>query len=142
MRVVVLAMSAALAFAGAVQAGPTDEARAALRGQMDAWNAGDLESALGSYRPGPEMIWVSQTGMDLGLDAFAEDLRRRFGSDPSGMGVYSGEVLHAEALGPDAVILIVRWRIENDGRRLFGGVSTQIWRPIDGRWRIVVEHAS
>lgn len=142
MRSPFIGCAVALMVTGAAWAGPKEEATAALQGQMDAWNRGDLEDALAAYRPGPDMIWINRTGLDRGLDAFADDLRRQYGADPGAMGVYSGEVLHTEELGPETVVLIVRWKIEKDGRRLFGGISTQIWRPVQGRWRIVIEHAS
>lgn len=58
------------------------------------------------------------------------------------MGVYTGSVLDARTLAPDTALLVVDWKIERDGRRLMGGVSTEIWKNIDGKWRIVFEHAS
>jgi ketosteroid isomerase-like protein len=113
---------------------------ASLRILAAAWNAGDLETALSFYWDGPDMRWVSPTGTETGLESYAASMRREF-EDRSTMGRFSGTVLYAEQLRPDLVLAVFSWRIERQGKRDAGGVSTQIWQNIHGRWRIVFEHA-
>lgn len=117
------------------------EANAALDAQVAAWNRGDLEGALAGYCPRPEVTWISRSGVTRGFDAFAAGMRADFAA-PSSMGRYQVERLDSRAVGVDAVLITVRWTITREGRRLMGGVSTQLWRPCDGRYRVVLEHAS
>jgi ketosteroid isomerase-like protein len=69
-------------------------------------------------------------------------MRSDFAGKPQAMGRYSGQVLDARSLANDAALLVVRWSIDKDGKRMMGGVSTQLWKRIGGQWRIVLEHAS
>jgi hypothetical protein len=123
-----------------VEADARTDVIAAFQSQMDAWNQGDLETALSLYWDNADIRWVGRSGTYTGYDDFAESMRADF-SDPATMGLYTGETLYAEQLRPDLVLLVISWRIERDGERLFGGVSSQHWRLIDGNWRIVFEHA-
>jgi hypothetical protein len=109
--------------------------------QIAAWNRGDIEAALLAYWDSPMMTWVSKSGVDYGYTAFADALRKDF-ADPKSMGTYSAEILDARDLGPDANQIVFRWKIMRGEKRLMGGISTQIWRRIDGQWRAVFEHAS
>ena len=131
-----------LAPLSAASADPAEEARKGFADQRAAWNRGDLEGALDRYWASADLTWVSAAGVTKGFDAFAFGLRRDFAGRPNAMGVYTGTVLDARTLAPDAALLVVDWRIERDGRRLMGGVSSEIWKNIDGKWRIVFEHAS
>jgi hypothetical protein len=120
---------------------PENAARSGLAAQIEAWNRGDLETALSAYWDSPRMTWVSRAGVERGYADFARGMRADF-ADPAAMGTYSAEILDARSLGREAAVIVFRWQIARDGRRLMGGTSTQIWREIDGSWRAVLEHAS
>ena len=121
---------------------PAEEARNGFAQQKAAWNRGDLEGALDLYWNSQELTLVDASGVSRGFAAFAADLRTDFAGKPGQMGVYAGEVLEARDIDADTALLVVRWSITRGGRRLMGGVSTQLWEPALGRWRIIFEHAS
>jgi hypothetical protein len=117
------------------------DAKAAFEMQIADWNRGDLEAALAAYLNAPEMTWVNRNGVEKGFAAFAASMRAEF--ERSGqMGTFSGEVLEARELARDLAMIVVKWSIERDGKRLMGGVSTQLWQRFDTGWKIVFEHAS
>ena len=120
---------------------PAVSATEGLYRQRDAWNAGDLEGALAAYCPEPEITWVNRMGLTKGFESFAEWMRRDF-ADRQGMGRMTVELLDVRSVAGDAALVSLRWDISRDGRRLMGGVSTQLWAPCRGRMRIVFEHAS
>ncbi|RIJ36975.1 YybH family protein [Pontibacter oryzae] len=117
------------------------EVKKALEGQISAWNSGDLETAMTYYWNSPEMLWVSKNGTDKGYqevyDMFLQDF-----ADRSKMGVYTYEPLHIEQLSNEAVYFVFRWKIALDGKQLMGGVSSQVWKKLNGRWVVTSEHAS
>ena len=121
---------------------PAEEARNGFAQQRIAWNRGDLEGALDLYWNSPELTFVDGSGVSRGFAAFAADLRKDFAGKVGAMGRYTGEVLEARDVDADTGLLVVRWEITRDGRRLMGGVSTQLWERAGDRWRIVFEHAS
>jgi hypothetical protein len=113
----------------------------ALAGQVQAWNKGDLEKAMTFYWNSPEMLWISKKGIEKGYEEVLDMFRKDF-SDSSKMGIYSYEPLHMEWLSPEAVFYVFRWKIELQGKRLMGGVSSQLWKNIEGNWVATSEHAS
>lgn len=117
------------------------EVMKALNGQVEAWNQGNLEQAMTFYWESPEMRWISKAGIDKGYAPVLEMFRKDF-SDRSKMGVYTYDPLFIEEVSPEAVYYVFRWKIELNGKRLMGGVSSQLWKKIDEAWVITAEHAS
>ena len=120
---------------------PITAGRAELQAQAEAWNRGDLEGALASYCPTADITWVNKGGVTRGFDAFAEGMRADF-SDPARMGQMKVETLDERSLGNGRRLVVIRWTIERDGKRLMGGVSTQLGGSCRGKTRILLEHAS
>lgn len=132
---------AVIIFAGLVFPNPVSDVKTALDGQVAAWNTGDLEKAMGFYWNSPEMLWISRAGVEKGYAPVLEGYRKDF-SDRSKMGVYSYEPLNIERLSKRSVYYVFRWKIELNGKKTMGGVSSQVWKKIGGRWLITAEHAS
>ncbi|WP_114784262.1 DUF4440 domain-containing protein [Botryobacter ruber] len=118
----------------------TAQVQQALDEQVNAWNAGDLETAMSYYWNSDDMLWISKTGVQRGyqpvLHEFLDDFK-----DRSRMGTYSYTPLHLEEIAPGIVFFVFSWKIELEGRQLMGTVSSQVWRKVDGRWVAVSEHA-
>ncbi|WP_237144161.1 YybH family protein [Pontibacter pamirensis] len=112
-----------------------------LDAQVQAWNSGDLEKAMTFYWNSPEMLWISKAGVERGYQEVLDMFRTDF-ADPSLMGTYTYEPLHIEHLSPEAVFYVFRWKIEKDDAILMGGVSSQLWKKVEGRWVATSEHAS
>ncbi|MFD3002567.1 YybH family protein [Pontibacter toksunensis] len=113
----------------------------ALEGQVQAWNTGDLEKAMTYYWNSPDMLWISKTGVEKGYQEVLDMFRTDF-ADSSQMGTYTYEPHYIEALSPEAVYYVFQWKIEKDGTRLMGGVSSQLWKKKNDRWIVTSEHAS
>ncbi len=118
-----------------------DQVKQALDGQVTAWNRGALEEAMDYYWESPEMLWISRNGTEQGWQEVLEMFQKDF-TDRSKMGEYTYEPLHIEQVGPEAVYYVYRWQIELQGKKLMGGVSSQLWKLLNGRWVITSEHAS
>jgi uncharacterized protein (TIGR02246 family) len=113
----------------------------ALDDQVEAWNRGQLEKAMDFYWESPDMLWISRNGTETGWQQVLEMFKTDF-TDRSKMGEYTYEPLHIEQVGPETVYYVYRWKIELQGKKLMGGVSSQLWKKLDGRWVITSEHAS
>jgi hypothetical protein len=134
-------LSIALLMLAAAPSGASAEAGRGVEAQVAAWNRGDLETALQSYCGEPRMTWVTRSGVTRGYDEFAAGMRRDF-ADRTQMGRYEADLLESRALGRRSALVVLKWSITRDGRRLMGGVSTQLWERCRGRLRITLEHAS
>lgn len=110
--------------------------------QIQAWNRGDLETALAAYCPSANIVWVNKSGVSRGYESFASSMRAEFGGRPAAMGTLAIAVENALDLGENESLVTIRWSIIRGGKRLMGGVSSQLWAWCDGRMRVVFEHAS
>ena len=112
----------------------------AMDGMVMAWNDQKLEEALSYYWNSPDLVWINRTGVDKGYQpifyAYLQDFQ-----DRSKMGTYTYKLLHEEVLGSNAVFTTIEWKITM-AEDTIGGVSSFIWKKIDGRWVITKEHAS
>ena len=135
------AIAATLMLLAQAPGGTAAEAARGLSAQVAAWNRGDLEGALGAYCDDPRLTWVNRAGVTRGFAPFAALMRADF-AEPSQMGRFEAELLETRSLGRGAALVVLRWSISRDGRRLMGGVSTQLWERCRGRLRITLEHAS
>ncbi len=93
------------------------------------------------YWNSPELLWINKHGVEKGYTPVLEMFQKDF-QDRSTMGVYTYEALHLEQLSEEVVLYVIRWKIELVGKRLMGGVSSQIWKKIEGHWVVTSEHAS
>lgn len=119
----------------------TDQVKTALDGQVAAWNSGRLEDAMAYYYNSDDLLWVSRAGIERGYQPILDSYLKDF-EDRSKMGTYSYEPLHIESLTSKSVYYVYRWKIELNGKKIMGGVSSQIWKKHDKRWLIFSEHAS
>ena len=120
---------------------PAKEVIKSLDGQVAAWNNGELEKAMSYYWNSPEMLWVSKAGTMKGYQPVLEEFKKDF-ADKNKMGVYSYESLHIEEISGSCVYFVIRWKINLNGQRIMGGISSQIWKKIGSTWVITAEHAS
>ena len=119
----------------------TEKVKAALDGQVKAWNSGKLEEAMAYYYNSPELLWISRAGIEKGYEPIFQSYLKDF-ENRALMGTYNYEPLYIEALSGKMVYYVYRWKIELNGRKLMGGVSSQVWKKSGKRWLIFSEHAS
>ncbi|MDX5443330.1 MAG: nuclear transport factor 2 family protein [Hymenobacteraceae bacterium] len=125
----------------AQQTKATEAVQQNLQQQVNAWNAGNLEKAMSYYWNSPELLWISRGGTNKGYEPVFKEYQQAY-TDRSEMGTYSFEPLYIEELAADKVYFVFRWKIEKEGKKLMGGVSSQVWKKLNGKWQITSEHAS
>ncbi len=124
-----------------IETAAVKEVRKALDGQVEAWNQQRLEEAMTFYWESPEMLWISKAGVDKGYTSVLEMFRKDF-SDRNKMGTYTYVPLHIQEVSPKAVYYVFQWKIELEGKQLMGGISSQLWKKLNGNWVVTAEHAS
>lgn len=120
---------------------PVTQVKEALEGQVSAWNAGNLEKAMSFYWNSDQMLWISRAGIEKGYEPVLISFRKDF-PDKEKMGFYSYHPLQIDSLSKEVVYYVFRWKIELNGKRIMGGVSSQVWKKIEGKWVITSEHGS
>lgn len=140
---IVIALLAAWSIASAAPAAKSNEESAILSviATMEAaWNRGDFRGYMeGFENPGVQFVSGGkfQDGWQGTLDHYVRD----YGGSAERRGKLHFYEMKVEILGPDAAMLVGRYRLDR-GERHTEGVNTRLFRKRDGRWLITLNHVS
>ncbi len=111
-----------------------------LQAQAEAWNRGDLDRFMQDYWKSDELTFSSGGKIQRGWQATMDGYRMRYPNQAQ-MGRVAFDELEFTSLGPDAQMVLGRWRLTRESGVL-GGRFTLILRRIDGQWKIIHDHTS
>ena len=135
--------TAALCLSGPALAGPEQDRGAILTviAQMEAaWNRGDFRGYMAGFR-NPDVVFVSGGKFQDGWQGTLDHYVRDYGSSPATRGTLHFYDMKVDMLSGDAAMLIGRYHLERP-KRAAEGVNTRLFRKIDGRWVITLNHVS
>lgn len=146
-----LAAAAALTFATPASAQTADASvfdeageRAAIftviSDMQAAWNRGDYRGYMQGFR-NPDVIFVSGGRIKDGWQGALDDYIRNYGPVPETRGTLTFHDMTVEFLAPDAAQQIGRYTLERPERPM-EGINTRLFRKVDGRWVIALNHVS
>ena len=105
-----------------------------------AWNRGDFRGYMAGFRK-PDVVFASRGQFQRDWQGTLDHYIRDYGGDPARRGRLHFFDIRVELLGPDAAQLISRYRLEGGGRPQ-DGINTRLFRKVDGRWVIALNHVS
>jgi hypothetical protein len=135
-----LSLIAALALAAAT---PEAERAAILHSveQMEsAWNRGDFRGYMAGFKK-PDVIFISGGKFQAGWQGTLDHYLRDYGGSPEQRGRLHFYNMKVDLLAPDAAMLIGQYRLVR-GERVTEGVNTRLFRKINGKWLITMNHVS
>jgi ketosteroid isomerase-like protein len=129
-----------LAFSGFSQKGPEASIRQIMADQAAAWNKGDIDEFMKGYWNNDSLVFVNTTGPSYGYGKTLAGYKKRYDS-PDKMGKLFFTLLSIKQLSPDYCFVLGKWLLK---RKIgdVGGIYSLLFRKIDGRWQIVVDHTS
>ena len=114
--------------------------RSLLSAQAAAWNRGDIEGFMQGYWKSERTTFAGSSGVLRGWQALVDRYRRSY-PDRAAMGRLEFSDLEITPLGPDAALVLGRWRLKRE-KDSPGGVFTLVARRFPEGWRIVHDHTS
>jgi uncharacterized protein (TIGR02246 family) len=105
-----------------------------------AWNRGDFRGYMEGFK-NPDVVFVSRGEFQRDWQGTLDHYVRDYGGNPERRGRLHFFDLRIEILSPDAAQLIGRYRLEG-GERPQDGINTRLFRKVDGRWVIALNHVS
>jgi uncharacterized protein (TIGR02246 family) len=105
-----------------------------------AWNRGDFRGYMAGFK-NPDVVFVSRGEFQRDWQGTLDHYIRDYGGDPARRGRLRFSDLRIEILSPDAAQLIGRYRLEG-GERPQDGINTRLFRKVNGRWVIALNHVS
>jgi beta-aspartyl-peptidase (threonine type) len=111
-----------------------------LRAQQSAWNRADVEVFLEGYWHSAELTFSGSSGVARGWDGVLARYKKNY-PDRAAMGQLNFSDLEFRFLGPDAALVLGKWRLQREKDEL-GGVFTLVWQRFPEGWKISHDHTS
>lgn len=124
-----------------VNAQSTDQQiRAILNEQTKAWNEGDLVNFMKGYWQNDSLLFVGKNGPSYGYTAALKNYQKGY-PDTASMGKLAFTLLQVKPLTTDTWFVLGKWALTRSIGNL-SGHYTLIFKNINGKWLIVVDHSS
>src|ERR1700743_739783 len=124
------------------QGQPEQAIRKVMADQADAWNRGDIEGFMKvGYWNNDSLVFVGQSGLTYGYAKTLANYKKRYDS-PDKMGKLFFTLLSVKQLSPDYCFVLGKWLLKRPAAGDIGGLYSLLFRKVDGRWVIVVDHTS
>lgn len=113
--------------------------RTVMSKQVEAWNAGDIEAFMQGYWNSDSLKFISSRGTTYGWQKTLDNYKRSY-PDKESMGTLTFEILEVDVHSESSAFVLGRWHLEREDS--IGGYYTLLWKKIDGKWLIVLDHTS
>ncbi len=141
MRVALLVLTVGLFF-GCATDRAADRAAIAdvLTAQQQAWNRGDIDAFMAGYDKADDIIFTSGGKVRRGYAATLEKYRKSYVAAKA-MGKLGFQIVEVRWLGPDAALLMGRYRL-TETPKAGSGLFTLIFERRPDGWKCVHDHTS
>jgi len=117
-----------------------DAIKAVMNTQVKEWNNGNIEAFMQTYWNNDSLLFVSSKGPTYGWKTTLEHYKKSY-PDTSVMGKLDFDILEVKLLSPTNAFVLGKWHLTRTMGDI-GGYYTLLFRKINGRWLIVVDHTS
>ena len=108
-----------------------------MEAQQNAWNSGDLDAFMVGYWESDSLLFIGSREVNSGYTTTLENYKKSY-PNKDAMGTLTFNNRSWTQISENAGLLIGSWRISEEAQ----GIYSIIWKKIEGRWVIVVDHSS
>jgi ketosteroid isomerase-like protein len=112
----------------------------AMKKQEIAWNKADIEGFMGYYWKSDSLKFIGSKGITYGWQKTLDNYKKSYPT-PDAMGVLTFENNTIEQLSPTKIFVIGKWNLKRKEGDV-GGHYTLLWKKVNSKWVIVVDHTS
>ena len=116
------------------------EIRAVMRAQVAAWNRGEIDGFMEGYARSHATEFVSGDRLTRGWKTVRDRYKKKYDSREK-MGTLTFSDIKITPLGPDAALVLGRWKLVRKSDKPHG-IFTLLFRRTPAGWRIVHDHTS
>jgi ketosteroid isomerase-like protein len=113
--------------------------RNAMNEQLTAWNNGDIDGFMQTYWQNDSLMFVSDPPT-YGWQATLDRYKKAY-PDTTAMGKLSFDLLKLQSLSPEYYYVTGAWALKRSAGDV-GGYFTLLFKKINGKWLIIVDHSS
>ena len=128
----------------AVSAQQKDETaiRTAMKVQMEAWNAGDLEKFMSTYWQNDSLMFIGKSGVTYGWTNTLKNYKKSY-PDKEAMGELSFDIIQVKKLSAFYYYVTGKWHLaRKEAKGDLGGHYTLLFKKIKNKWLIISDHSS
>jgi len=115
-----------------------------IRGVMDEqvkeWNIGNIDAFMQTYWKSDGLLFVGLKGPSYGWQNTLDGYKKRY-PDTVTMGKLDFEIIQIKPLSSEYSFVLGKWHLKRTIGDA-GGYFTLVFRKINGKWLIVVDHTS
>ena len=111
-----------------------------LKTQTESWNRGDIDAFMHGYWESDSLKFIGKSGVTYGYKATLARYKKDY-YDTAQMGKLAFDILEVKQLSPEYYFVVGKWFLKRSVGDI-GGLYTLLFRRINGRWVIVVDHSS
>ncbi len=108
--------------------------------QEDAWNKGSVEGFMEYYWKSDSLIFYSAKGVTKGWQNNVNNYIKSY-PNKEAMGKLSFAIVEGVQYAQNVVVILGKWKLEAKGKEV-GGEFTLVWKRINKKWVIVVDHTT
>lgn len=116
------------------------EVKEAMKKQEIAWNKADIEGFMAYYWKSDSLKFIGSKGITYGWQKTLDNYKKNYPT-PEAMGILTFENNTMEQLSPVKIFVIGKWHLKRKEGDV-GGAYTLLWKKINGKWVITVDHTS
>lgn len=110
-----------------------------MQAQEKCWNNGDIKGFMQYYWNSDSLQFVGSRGITFGWQKTLDNYLKSYPSREA-MGILSFTILETKLISQNYAHVIGKWDLKRE--KPAGGYFTLLWKKIDGKWFIVVDHTS
>jgi len=114
--------------------------RAVMDEQIKTWNSGNIDAFMQTYWKSDSLLFVGSKGPTYGWQNTLDGYKKRY-PDTATMGKLDFEILQIKLLSPEYSFVLGKWYLKRTIGDA-GGHFTLLFRKINDKWLIVVDHTS
>lgn len=139
-RILLLFVLTFSAITGIAQSNDEKAIRQILKEQTLAWNNGDIEQFMKGYWQNDSLAFIGKSGLKYGWKSTLENYKKGY-PDTATMGNLNFELLQVKHLSPVYYFVIGKWHLSRTIGDAEGHFSL-LFKKIEGKWFIIVDHSS
>jgi len=118
----------------------TESVRQVLINQLTEWNKGSIDGFMDGYWNNDSLQFLTSKGITYGWKNVTNNYKTSYPTKEE-MGNLSFEILSEKQLDKNHVSIIGKWLVE-DSEGKSGGYFTLLFKKVDGKWKIILDHTS
>ena len=114
--------------------------RKVLSTQVEAWNSGNIDEFMHGYWESDSLKFIGKTGVTYGYQQTLANYKKNY-NDTAKMGKLFFDLIEIKRLSAEYYFVVGKWFLKRSVGDV-GGTYTLLFRKINGKWVIVVDHTS